>query len=633
MNDFLKEKYNLAISRAISNNYKGYIDNYFKILDELEINNEEALRKFHYLCQYIPPILNKIYSNSSKEIKASITGYCFKNAKDASFEEILNNIIEAFSVYKFVKVAYPSTGSDVEMIGEKYNIDKWMKALNDIYIRARLFGNKQEAVNYITSKWDNMDEKIDFERWIKYYEQGGASLYKSAQGIPMLPLQAVPGLNIKNVPVYDNSEVQEKKDPDKKEEIRNIRTKIIGRINSAKKLLTNQYGMEFAGQDYNKLLRMLLDLERDLLSIKTAALLEDVLYRAKNRMEKSGCDENAIQLFIKIAQLPPLGDVTQTQMPQAEQTEKAQDPEKGKESLQSFIESLKEVAPKATTENVPKDITETSENPTEVKTNAPAQRTGKTTVASWANINTNEFIKFKKVANSIETIIKETKNHLYVVAQLAAPETIPTPAPAPAPAPGAIPAPAEAKEVAETTEEVKPKKKKDEKIVPEQGISTKELLNIDTDPIEDALKNVKLPEVIDRLQALSRVFKNREVARQLAIIDLMLDRLGISGFFPSLAEATRSALESNQYCQSRIEEILAKLISATDEIGQSLLYQTQTSKPDNIVDKEMEKYIGDEEKSKEEDLTSAPVPVSAPAPAMPAAKSPTAPPVPPTVGV
>lgn len=627
MNDFLKEKYNIAINKAESDNYRNYISNYFKILNELGINNEESLKKFHYLCQYIPPILNKIYNNGNKEIKASIMEHCFKSAKNSSFEELINNIIEAFSVCKLVKVAYPSTGNDAEMLGEKYDVNKWMKALNDIYIRTRLFGNKQEAVDYITSKWGSMDEKIDFERWVKYYEQGGASLYKSAQGIPMLPLQAVPGLNIKNVPVYEDiSEVQEKKVPDRKEEIYKIRAKIIGRINSAKRLLTSQYGIDFAGQDYNKLLRMLLDLERDLLTIKTAALLEDILYRAKNRMEKSGCDENAIQLFKKIAQLPPLGDATQTQ-PQTEQAEKPQDPEKGKESLQSFIESLKEVSPKAISENVPKDFAETvkTKEPQEKET-ASKQRAGQTVVSAWANINTPEFLKFKKVASGIEKIAIDAKNHLYTVAQLAAPEavpaTVPVAKPAPA-APGVITAPEEAKEVAETPEEVKPKKK-DEKIVPEQGISTKELLNIDTDPIEDALKNIKLPEVITRLQALSRVFKNREIARQLAIIDLMLDRLGISGFFPSLAEATRSALESNQYCQSRVEEILAKLVSATDEIGQSILYQSQTSEPDNIVDKEMDKYIKDEEEKGEEvkpNLNETPAP-AAPKPETPTTTAP-----------
>ena len=51
----------------------------------------------------------------------------------------------------------------------------------------------------------------------------------------------------------------------------------------------------------------------------------------------------------------------------------------------------------------------------------------------------------------------------------------------------------------------------------------------------------------------------------------MLDKLGIAAFFPDLAEASKSALESNQYCQTRIENIIAKvrgamIIPADDKI-------------------------------------------------------------------
>jgi flagellar biosynthesis GTPase FlhF len=73
------------------------------------------------------------------------------------------------------------------------------------------------------------------------------------------------------------------------------------------------------------------------------------------------------------------------------------------------------------------------------------------------------------------------------------------------------------------------------------------------------LDNVKVADVVKRLELVSNVLKNREIPRQLAIVDLMLDKLGIASFFPTLAEATRSALESNQYMSTRIEDVLGKL--------------------------------------------------------------------------
>ena len=77
----------------------------------------------------------------------------------------------------------------------------------------------------------------------------------------------------------------------------------------------------------------------------------------------------------------------------------------------------------------------------------------------------------------------------------------------------------------------------------------------------------------------------------------MLNKLGISGFFPALAEATRSALESNQYCQTRVEEILSKLISATDERGLSefdslsKMEEKETNADNNMIDEEMKGYL------------------------------------------
>lgn len=79
---------------------------------------------------------------------------------------------------------------------------------------------------------------------------------------------------------------------------------------------------------------------------------------------------------------------------------------------------------------------------------------------------------------------------------------------------------------------------------------------------EQALSNITVDDAIARLEVLANLFRTREVSRQLAIIDIMFDKLNISAFFPSLAEAHSKQLESNQYCLTRIEEILSKLRGA-----------------------------------------------------------------------
>lgn len=82
------------------------------------------------------------------------------------------------------------------------------------------------------------------------------------------------------------------------------------------------------------------------------------------------------------------------------------------------------------------------------------------------------------------------------------------------------------------------------------------------DVFDAALADITIHDVISRLESLANLFRTREIPRQLAIIDLMMNQLGISTFFPALAEASSKSLDSNQYALTRVEEILSKLRGA-----------------------------------------------------------------------
>jgi len=58
------------------------------------------------------------------------------------------------------------------------------------------------------------------------------------------------------------------------------------------------------------------------------------------------------------------------------------------------------------------------------------------------------------------------------------------------------------------------------------------------------------------------MLKNREIPRQFGIADIELNELGMASYFPSLAEALKSALDSNQYMLTRVEDIISKLRGA-----------------------------------------------------------------------
>jgi hypothetical protein len=166
--------------------------------------------------------------------------------------------------------------------------------------------------------------------------------------------------------------------------------------------------------------------------------------------------------------------------------------------------------------------------------------------------------------------------------------------------------------------------------------------------LDSVLSGVTVEDIVKKIEELSKVFKTREIPRQLAMVDMMLDSLGLASFFPSLSEATNKALESNNYILTRVEGILTQLSGAVKTKSLDLTHEAATppqaeavkgklQEEENIEKerKEMRKELSDkalEERAKEdtpelevteEDL-GAPAPEAA-APAAPPAAAPAAP--------
>jgi hypothetical protein len=95
------------------------------------------------------------------------------------------------------------------------------------------------------------------------------------------------------------------------------------------------------------------------------------------------------------------------------------------------------------------------------------------------------------------------------------------------------------------------------------------------DIIEAALKGVTVDDVISRLEMLVSIYNQREISRQLAILDIMMDKIGIASFFPSLGEAMSKALEANQYIGNRLAEIMAKVKGSVNMPGASQWIEVQ----------------------------------------------------------
>lgn len=82
--------------------------------------------------------------------------------------------------------------------------------------------------------------------------------------------------------------------------------------------------------------------------------------------------------------------------------------------------------------------------------------------------------------------------------------------------------------------------------------------------LDAALNTVTIPDIIADLEAMANILRTREMSRQLAIIDIKMDKLNISSFFPQLAEASSKILDATQYSLTRIEEVSSKLRGAVE---------------------------------------------------------------------
>ena len=475
-----------------------------------------------------------------------------------------------------------------------YNVSKWMETMNSLYSRANSGEDWANSFAQVTSGW-NKEEINHFKRWLSFYQQQSHLKYKTAQLTNKFYLEnggTVTPLDINQLraslptPVPDMSSFEvtdtldkAKEDKEKAESIDKFRRAIIGRINSAKKLLSNPDLQKYLKENklnVQQLFGTLTGLEGELATVHVrnanSSIFEDLLYKRANQLKRNGLHKEA-EMLVSLGQASsavpnPMGaPVTNpadaagpgqpigTNKPSTSAANPPPPPSSPKPPLPPVVPPPPSPSPSVPSvppvppsgEAAPKPD---SKQPTENKDNEDA------------------LIKFRKLMSGIKDVSEDSssvndenysKDSITVYdsddydgviirrAQAVPAAALPTPNMAPR---RQVAPPAHALAPAPTSPVIK--------IPSGQELAT-DSEKLKADPFEYALSNIKISDIIARLEAIASMFKNREIARQLSIIDLMMDRAGIASFFPSLAEAMNKSLEANQYCQTRIEDILAKL--------------------------------------------------------------------------
>jgi hypothetical protein len=475
--------------------------------------------------------------------------------------------------------AYPNF-AEYRSTMPSYDLGKWMNAMRDIYIKTHLGASRNQAVEQIAGAWDIM-ERNAFLDWMRYYESGDMNKYKKAQHsyyvnddinyfVPNPKMVPSPILNlneqISNIPQNANIVSQKPEEISKEEKRKMIeehRRKILGRLNSAEKLLSSQQGQFFAGQDFEKLLTAIYELKKQIQTVNKMSLsaqtIIDLIVRQANILNTGGY-KNASDFMIKLAQNTP-GDfsVNLGAIPAG-----GSQPDAGG-SLGNPTVDLTQPAGGVETSNE-KHITTDSAVGKFLENLDDSGLTTENDVDGESDKNADDDVEIDNDVILDQEIMPENENDLVVHAQ-AVPETKKKPAADPVP---------------KANLEVESPARKDIGITPEEVKHAPEMSSIKDDfdaLIDSAFSHLTVSDVVNKLEQVNKVFRNREISRQLAIVDVMLDHLGLAPYFPSLAEANNKQLEANQYCLTRIDDILSKLRGTMEVSKIDLTNEHQKSTP------------------------------------------------------
>jgi hypothetical protein len=542
----------------------------FDTMSQLGIDNDEDQNRFFLVRNHVPEIAHLIFKVKLNDSTArAIAAEVFRNREKAPIGTLLQ-LIEAtdLALKKMVsghirpKIAYPQPGSISEF--PKYDIGRWVAATREIYGLMSKGNDPIQAKKSVIGNWE-AKEQMDYEQWLKFYKERTPEKY---------PKLAQDGLFLANLPIgVDSLRARHRsgKFPNPiggmrdelpgmpqgdvnsaRDKIEGQRRKLISRLNSAEKMLASMDGQLFAGDDQELMLKLLQDLKR---RIQTAnkltsgsSLFVDQIYRAANLLKARGKD-GAAGFFYKLAQLDPSGGMTPPPgIPGVEA------PPSGEGDKNDTYQCLKEFF-----DNLERGVSDKDDTPEERRSERshevpplPPAPAGVPAVEAPPPIAQPQ-PSAPQAAAAIEVadVIKIGRGYWHPRSKFAQEALSPSPPPPPPPdvPPSVVEAPPPVEETPEDNTE---------------------------DVIDAALKGVSINDVVSRLEMLVSIYNKREIARQLAILDIMMDRLSLSSFFPALGEAMSKALESNQYIGSRLEGVLTKLKGSIEVPGASEWIEPKT---------------------------------------------------------
>lgn len=208
--------------------------------------------------------------------------------------------------------AHPNI-SGVFYAGQKYDTNKWVATLKEIYASMRDGIKQEEAIKNCTVDWEP-NEKVSFLNWMRYYESGtpekynvkNANLLKTALSVeasPLLEQWVNPANRTQFVPpstVRAPQKTQRELDMDK---AKKFKSQMKSRLQSLKRLV-DRFNEIMPKSSLDAVYQEIFNLDRNISRLEVYASMVDYTVRSANKLQKLGFSEGADFLH-KIAQDPP----------------------------------------------------------------------------------------------------------------------------------------------------------------------------------------------------------------------------------------------------------------------------------------------------------------------------------------
>lgn len=478
----------------------------------------------------------KINNNLPNDLSSEIEGlYDY-------FEK--NNITYEKFTTRAHKVAYPNYEHAMSLPGT-HNVEKWMSALREILYLEKKGKGRVDSIKKVTSDWKEM-EVFDFLNWIKFYENNDHLKYSKAQYVPnyipnyFLSLKEKGELNDKNdIDFAMSNSANRISLSEKKKIIERQRNKIISRLDSAEKLLRTEEGELFAGNDLESLIQAIYTLKTKIQLVNKVSLAtklyEDMIVRQANILDNNGFKKgaNVLMLIAKgtnISEIEGAPSAPASPAPHTITNTSPQIPATDPGSVNRLNELEGNNLPDM---SVQVDIPEIEED----------ESAG--IIGFLNNLNNGGLTTSDTLEASDDLFVSEAQ----MLPQQNRPNNV-------SPLDGKTPR--KETTVTNPSKNIDLNKEKNLEVSEEDSLTPSSSSRIDK-MVDSLFNNVTIEDVIGKLEELSKVFNTREIPRQLALLDMMLDSLGLATYFPSLPEATNKALDSNNYIATRIDDILSKL--------------------------------------------------------------------------